>query len=104
MRPSRPPGWRRVNNPHLFFGGGTPTASVPPRPTETGIAPRAILDRMPDLAQTAVPVRRPSFTIRGAQLQPALLDADLNGRPLLFRGPAWARPSSWDTALPAPDR
>lgn len=63
--------WHRSNNPHLAFGGGAHFClGAPLARTETRIALRAILDRMPHLHHTDDPVRRPSFAIRGLSSLP----------------------------------
>lgn len=58
--------WYRNPNPHLALGGGIHYClGAPLARTESRIALRSLLDRLPGLALRAPPVRRPSFTIRG---------------------------------------
>jgi hypothetical protein len=63
--------WHRPHNPHLSFSGGIHFClGAPLARTETRIALRSILNRMPDLHLTGEPVRRPSFAIRGLSALP----------------------------------
>ena len=63
--------WHRPHNAHVAFSGGIHFClGAPLARTETRIALRAILNRMPNLHLAGDPVRRPSFVIRGLSSLP----------------------------------